>query len=136
MSAREDAILEALERRLSDVRDRIAGLTPEAFGDAADYLKRLQQSFSSDDRPGNGTARELAANDGFDCVEALCAISLGAGTPHSTNQPAAAEQFLEALKQCRNDSEKRFRLLAERFSWPPNFSLSSEAEIREHGLRS
>jgi len=133
MSAREAAILDALQQRLSDVRDRIVGLTPEVFGDAADYLKRLQQSFSSDDRPGND-ARVPAASDGKDCVEALCAISLTSGPLYSTIPAADAGQFLAALKQCRNDPEKRFRLLAERYSWPPNFSRSTEAEIREHVL--
>jgi hypothetical protein len=134
MSAREIAILDALQRRLSDVRDRIAGLAPEAFGDAADYLKRLQQSFSSDDRPVDGPAQEPAASDGKDCVAALCAISLTSERLDSTIQPAGAVQFLEALKQCRNDPVERFRLLAERFSWPPIFSHSTEAEIREHVL--
>jgi hypothetical protein len=134
MSAREGAILDALQRRLSDVRDRVAGLKPEAFADAADYLKRLQQSLFSDDRAGDDTAHEMAASDGVDCVVALGAISLTSRTPPSTNQPAASAQFLESLKQCRNDPEERFRLLAERFSWPPNFSLSCEAEIREHVL--
>ena len=134
MSAREDAILDALKRRLSDVRDRIAGLTPQAFGDAADYLKRLQQSFSSENPSGNDLSLARAPSDGTDCVAALCAISLTSAPIDSTIQSADAEQFLELLKQCRNDSEKRFRLLAERFSWPPTFSLSSEAEIREHVL--
>ena len=132
MSGREAAIPDALRQRLSDVRDRLAGLTPEAFGDAADYLKRLQQSFSSESSSSNDAAP--AANDGPDCVAALRAISLTSKALALTNQPAAAAQFLEALKQSRNDSEKRFRLLAERFSWPPNFSLSTETEIREHVL--
>ena len=133
MSAREAAILDALQQRLSDVRDGIAGLTPEVFGDAADYLKRLQQSFSSDDRPGND-ARVPATSDGKDCVEALCAISLTSGPLYATIPATDPAQFIELLKECRNDSEKRFRLLAERFSWPPNFSLSTEAEIREYVL--
>jgi len=117
---------------LSDVRDRIAGLSPQAFGDVADYLKRLQQSFLNDDRAGDDTAHEMAAS--ADCVAALSAISLTSAPIDSTIQPADAAQFLELLKQCRNDSEARFRLLAERFSWPPSFSLSTEAEIREHVL--
>src|SRR5437016_13273314 len=111
MSAREAAILDALQQRLSDVRDRIAGLTPEAFGDAADYLKRLQQSLSSDDRPGNDTAREPPTSDGPDCVAALRAISLTSAPLYSTIPAADSEQFLEILKQCRNDSGKHFRLL-------------------------
>ena len=131
MSAREAAILDALQQRLSDVRDRIAGLTPEVFGDAADYLKRLQRSLSSDDRSDNGPAREPSASDSKDCVAALCGISLTSERLDSTIPAADCEQFLELLKQCRNDSGKRFRLLAERFSWPPTFSLSTEAEIRE-----
>ena len=134
MSAREAAILDALQQRLSDVRDRIAGLTPEVFGDAADYLKRLQRSLSSDDRSDNGPAREPSASDSKDCVAALCGISLTSERLDSTIPAADCEQFLELLKQCRNDSGKRFRLLAERFSWPPTFSLSTEAEIREHVL--
>ena len=134
MSVRELAILDALQRRLSDVRDRIAGLRPEAFGDAADYLKRLQQSLRSDDRAGIDTARKPAASDGTDCVAALRAISLTAERQDSTNHPADAAQFLDLLKQSRDDSAKRFRLLAERFSWPLNFSLSTETEIREHVL--
>ena len=134
MSAREDAILDALKRRLSDVRDRIAGLRPEAFGDAADYLKRLRQSLSSENLSEDDFSLARAASDGADCVAALCAISLTSAPIDSTIQPVDAAQFLERLKQCRNDSEKRFCLLAERFSWPPNFSRSTEAEIREHVL--
>ena len=134
MSTREDAILDALQRRLSDVRDRIAGLKPEALGDAGEYLKRLQQSFSSENLSGDDVSLARAPSDGANCVAALCAISLTSAPIDSTIQPADAAQFLELLKQCRDDSEKRFRLLAERFSWPPTLSLSTEAEIREHVL--
>ena len=134
MSTREVAILDALQRRLSDVRDRIAGLTPEALGDAGEYLKRLQQSFSSENLSGDDFSLARAPSDGTDCVTALGAISLTSAPIDSTIQPADAAQFLESLKQCRNDSETRFRLLAERFSWPPAFSLSTETEIREHVL--
>jgi hypothetical protein len=131
MSTREDAILDALQRRLSDVRARIAGLRPEAFGDAADYLQRLQQSFS-ENLSGNDSAPVPAAST--NCVAALCAISLTSAPIDSTIPAADAEQFLETLKQCRNDSEARFCLLAERFSWPPIFSLFTETGIREHVL--
>src|SRR5437016_4022887 len=114
MSACEAAIQEALRRRFSDVRDRIAGLTPQAFGDAADHLKRLQQSISTNDRPGND-ARVPAGSDGKDCVKALCAISLTSGQLHPTIPATDSAHFLELLKECRNDSEESFRLLAERF---------------------
>src|SRR5437588_11127404 len=120
MSAREAAILGAVRQRFFDVRDRIAGLTPQAFGDAADYLKRLQQSLSTNDRPGND-ARVPAGSDGKDCVKALCAISLTSGPLHPIIPSTDSAHFLELLKECRNDSEESFRLLAERFSWPPNF---------------
>ena len=134
MSAREAAILDALQRRFSDVRDRIAGLTPQAFGEAADYLKRLQQSLSTNDRPDDNTERVPVGSAGHDCIEALCAISLTSAQLHPTIPATDSAQFLELLKECQNDSEKSFRLLAERFSWPPNFSLSTETEIREHVL--
>ena len=112
MSAREAAILDALQQRLSDVRDRIVGLTPEVFGDAADYLKRLQQSLSTNDRPDND-ARVPAGSDGKDCVKALCAISLTSGPLHPIIPSTDSAQFFELLKvqdahnrkNCRHEND-------------------------------
>ncbi|MFN2576167.1 MAG: hypothetical protein ABR607_00590 [Pyrinomonadaceae bacterium] len=127
MNPREDVIARALDKRQGEVRDRVTGLTPAAFGDFADYVQSLQQS-----NP-NSTLQSSAAAQ-RDCLSSLRALSLSSSQFHQTAPALNSEAFLRLLEQHRSSSAERLRLLTERYVWPPNFSLIAEAEIREHSL--
>lgn len=139
MSTREDLIVSAMKQRLAAVQDRIARLPAAAFSDADTFIKQLKNatlelSLEKPSGPDFEITTWLKTRD--DCLSNLRALSLGETLEvyESSGPGLPAETFLQALEECRRDSEQRFLLVCERFSCAPNFALPTESAIREHVL--
>ncbi len=138
MSTREELIISALGLRLDAARERLLKLEPERFADFSGYVAQLRQSLAAS-ALGLTMAQPpeiVWIESGNDCLSSIRALSLGEDLKLTTaaNLPAPAEDFLSSLEKCKRDSERRLRLLTERYSCVLNFNAPSENDIREHVL--
>lgn len=139
MNERERLIKAALAERLDELRGaRLTRLEPDDFGDAAPFAAEVRglcgaATAVADLKHAAAHTRWAAAD--ADCLDSLRALALGRATPlRPVPEPEPAELFVKALHASRNDPERRFRLLAERYRWPLNFGLSGEDVVRERVL--
>lgn len=132
-------IAAASASRLNELRERVQRLDPQRFGEGGFYLSSVKEILRGE--PANLKVKlppltpnsEWAAAD-TDCLTALRVLSLhGQAAVRSVTHPSI-EQFLQELKTRTNGREPLFPLLIDRYSWPLNFALEAESEIREHVL--
>ena len=138
MNKRERLIKAALTERFDELRGaRITRLEPDDFGDAAPFVAEVRWLFGAAEAADltNAAARPGWAEADADCLDSLRALALGRATPlRPAHEPGPVGSFLNALHASRNDPERRFRLLAERYRWPLNFGLIGEDAARERVL--
>ena len=133
-----DPISKAVARRLNEVRERVNRLDPETFGDAGFFLTSVKELLL--DHPNRASSLtpfsppgEWVAAD-TDCLTSLRVLSLhGTKTMPSAPHPLP-DEFVNQLKVKNAAREPLFSLLAERYSWPLNFSFKADDEVREYLL--
>ncbi|HEY0376558.1 MAG TPA: hypothetical protein VGC87_06340 [Pyrinomonadaceae bacterium] len=138
---RRELIATALAERLGELRGGIsARLAPEKFREDEGFVSEVRALLLNASAADlNDSVPEVSAPGAWteadtDCLASLRALSLGQTLRLRPGRPAPVDSFLEALTISRGDPAERFRLLAERYSCPPNFTLPSEDAVREHVL--
>lgn len=138
---RRELIASALRKRFGELRAASAArLAPEKFGEAAAFVAEVRERLlDASVADLNKSVPEADAHDAWmdadtDCLASLRALSLGRALQLRPGRPAPVDSFIEALAAGRNDPALRFRLFAERYSCPLNFTLPSEEAAREHTL--
>ncbi|HKQ52582.1 MAG TPA: hypothetical protein VJT74_09450, partial [Pyrinomonadaceae bacterium] len=135
---RERLISAALEDRLLELRGALPPrLAPESFAEAAPFVAEVRELFRAS-RPADlesSVAHSNWAEADAACLASLRALALGRALPlRPALEPSPVDAFVSRLDASRNDPEQRFRLLMERYRWPLNFCLTTEAAAREHVL--
>lgn len=136
---RRELIRGALQERSDELWfKRIAELVPAEFTEASAFVTALQAQKSPSAGEASLLAHQTTANgwmerDG-DCFEALRRLSLGEELPARVKNAPAVEPFMASLQSARRVPAERFRLLVERYSFPPNIALDAEHDVREHLL--
>ena len=138
MNKRERLISAALNGRFDELRvARVTRLEPESFAEAAPFVAEVRELFGA---AAVADLKNAAAPSGWaeadaDCLDSLRALALGREIrPRPAPEPAPVGAFVNALRASRNDPERRFSLLTERYSWPLNFGLPGEDAAREYVL--
>jgi hypothetical protein len=138
---RRELIASALAQRFTELRGRIAAqLAPEKFADAEGFVSEVRaRLLNASPADLNNSVPETSAHGAWteadtDCLASLRALSLGQVLRLRPARPPSVDSFVEALAISRGDPRERFRLLAERYSCPLNFTLPSEDAAREHVL--
>lgn len=139
---RRELIASALEERFKELRGASAArLVPEKFGEASAFVSEVRERLLNsstadlyDSVPKAGAHEDAWAEADTDCLASLRALSLGHDLQLRPGHPAPVDSFIEALTIGRNDPDLRFRLLAERYGCPLNFTLPLEEAAREHVL--
>ena len=135
MTNREHLLVSALRQRLDNLHLRVAELSCEKFGEAAQYCEALVRNIARATPPNNdflNDGRWVKASG--DCFSSLRMLSLTETEQLTVRVAPPVAEFLQSLTDASRDADKRFQLLAERYEWPPNFSLEQEAQIREYVL--
>ena len=138
MKMRERLISAALKERFDELRgELVTRLAPETFAEAASFVaevRELLRAAEPIDLKTSATPSAWAEADA-DCLTSLRALALGQMLPlRPAPEPSPVDAFVNALQSSRNDHEQRFRLLTQRYSWPLNFSLTTEDAAREYVL--
>ena len=136
-----ELISQALNERFRQLCGvRLFHLLPETFGEAASFATQVREQLSTAS-PADINIRASGINifDGWamsetDCLSSLCALSLGEPLELQRGTPPPLDEFIKLLNEARADPPRRFQLLAERYSCPLNFTLTTEDETREHVL--
>lgn len=135
---RERLISAALNERFEELRgERVTRLAPEIFGSGGPFVSEVRELFRAAAVADlkNSAAPSGRAEADADCLASLRALALDKALPlRPAPEPPPADAFVNALRASRGDHEQRFRLLTERYRWPPNFSLAAEDAAREHVL--
>lgn len=138
MKMRERLISAALIERFDELRrERATRLAPESFAEAAPFVAEVRELLRAAAVADlkNSAAPSGRAEADADCLASLRALALGRPLPlRPAPEPSPADAFVNALQASRDDHEQRFRLLTERYRWPPNFCLMSEDAAREYVL--
>jgi hypothetical protein len=133
-----------LRRRFDELCDaHLLRLMPERFGSLSPFVAQAQERIGAANRDRQAFAalpRPVAPRAWMsaetDCLAALRAHCLG--QPVDARPLLAvmreAEPFVQALEAHRREPQERFRLLAERYSYPLNITLGSEEAVREYLL--
>lgn len=136
-----ELISQALNERFQELCGvRLSRLAPETFGEAASFFSQVREQLSTASPAdiNTGASGMNAFNDwaisDTDCLSSLCALSLGEPLQLQRGTRPPLDDFIESLNEARADPERRFQLLAERYSCPLNFTLTTEDETREHIL--
>ena len=138
---REKLISQALAARLRELCDeRIDGLAPESFGEAASFVARLKeqlQNHSLTDLMASlpeAIATETWMEADADCLGGLRRLCLGEQLRLRPGQASPPDSFLQSMKASAREPERLFQLLTERYSCPLNFAFPAEEEAREFVL--
>ncbi len=135
---RERLISAALNERFDELRGaRLTRLEAESFAEAAPFVAEVRELFGTAEPADlkNAAAPAGWTEADVDCLASLRALALGRALPlRPAPEPQPVDSFVKALHASRNDPERRFRLLAERYKWPLNFSLTGEDVARERIL--
>ena len=138
---RRELIASALAERFGELSGRIAArLAPEKFGEAEGFVSEVRERLlNASVADLSKSVPEVDGHDAWmdaetDCLASLRALSLGHALQLRPGRPAPVDSFIEALTLSRRDPAERFRLLAERYACPLNFTLPSEDVAREHVL--
>jgi len=139
VSMRRELVASALEGRFRELSGGVAArLAPEKFAGAEGFVSevrgRLLKASVADFSVPETDAHDAWMDADADCLESLRALSLGRALRLRPGSRAPFEPFIESLAASRNDPDERFRLLAERYSCPLNFTLPSEEAARERVL--
>ncbi|HYJ46261.1 MAG TPA: hypothetical protein VEV81_06570 [Pyrinomonadaceae bacterium] len=135
---REEFIAQALGGRFRQLcGERISGLAPESFGEAASFVALAREQLRKASPAAlKESLPELSRMDGWmetdaDCLSSLRRLCLGEQLALRPGQPRPLDSFLQSLKASAREPERLFQLLTERYSCPLNFILLSEEEARE-----
>lgn len=133
----EDFIVTALKDRFDELLNtRIAGLAPERFGPASDFVAEakhhlievsptaLSRSFAKMTAP----VRWMEGN--FDCLASLRRLSLGEPLDLRSGTVPSLSTFLLDVSSS-HDPGASFQLLSGRYHCPLNFTLPAEDGVRE-----
>lgn len=138
---RREFISKALAERFGELRgERAARLAPEKFGEASAFVSEVRERLLNasvadlkNSVPETGVPDAWMDAD-MDCLASLRALSLGRALQLRPGRHSPVDSFIETLTAKRNEPALRFRLLAERYTYPLNFTLPSEEAAREHVL--
>lgn len=117
MTTPKHFIASALRQRLKDVRERMSALG------VSDHLSELQLEIP--------LGWKTSASG---CLASLASLATGEVLKGVDAEPESSEKFLESLGSVTREPGKRLELLLSRYSYPLNFLVSSEENIREHLL--
>jgi hypothetical protein len=134
-----ELIAQAADRRLIEVRERIAQLDPQRFGEMSAFVSSVREVLRSDNRENlkQKTSSPAVSNwvDAVtDCFTTLRLISTGKEVVTRQAVPPPLEPFLGNLKARAGAREPTFDLLATRYTCPLNFSFPPDDEVREFVL--
>jgi hypothetical protein len=135
----KELISKAAGRRLVEVRERVAQLDPQRFGEMSAFVSSVREILRSDNpaclkhQPASPAVSHWvdAVTDFF---TTLRLISTGKEVVTRRAVPPPLEPFLEKLKANVVAREPMFDLLATRYICPLNFSFPPEDETREYVL--
>lgn len=133
---------QALQERFAELTaHRAAHLAPEKFAEQSAFVSRLREQLVNASLADfkKDSASVLLLPDNWvkaqaDCLAALRALSLGEKLPQRPCENSPTGSFVKILENSKHDPERRFHLLAERYSCPLNFALAAEHDVREHIL--
>ena len=137
MSNGHELISNALTERLRNLRAVVTQLVPADFGEMSTFVSGVQRLVA--DSPAGEVANsfqkptEWLASDS-DCLGSLRNLALGESIEFRPGEQPQTESFLRELRSKLNDSDRRFQLLAQRYSCPVNFAMATENEAREFVL--
>lgn len=134
-------ISKALNERFHELCGaRLSRSAPETFDEAASFVSQVREQLSTaspadiNNRASDMTALDDWAMSDTDCLSSLSALSLGEPLQLRPGARPPLGDFIKSLIEARTDPERRFQLLAERYSCPLNFTLDAEDDAREHIL--
>ncbi|MDQ3819303.1 MAG: hypothetical protein M3362_16725 [Acidobacteriota bacterium] len=139
MSRLRELINDALRARFSELCDeRVSHLRPETFGGMSWFVSRVREKLQSGAQidiknPGAKAIDDWVESDA-DCLAYLRALALGEELQLRVSSRPSLDSFMGALRSARNNPERRFQLLAERYACPLNFSHTAEDAAREYLL--
>jgi hypothetical protein len=130
-------IVTALKDRFDELCDtRIAGLAPDDFGPASDFVARAKNQLLEASSTGlSESSPKMTDPVGWmegdlDCLASLRRLSLGEPLDLRPGDEPSLPAFLLEVSS-RHDPGARFQLLSERYGCPLNFTLPAEVEVRE-----
>jgi hypothetical protein len=135
----KELISQAAGRRLAEVRERVAQLDPQRFGEMSAFVSSVREILRSDNPGGLKQEPFLPAVSNWvdavaDFSTTLRLISTGKGVVTRQAVPPPLEPFLGNLKAGVVAREPMFDLLATRYACPLNFSFPPDDEVREFVL--
>jgi len=137
MSDAQELISNALTERLRELRAVVAQLVPADFGEMSTFVsgvQRLVAEAATDGVPNSLLEpTDWLASDS-DCLDSLRKLALDESIRFQPGEQPQTEVFVRELRSTLNESDRRFQLLAQRYSCPLNFGLPTENETREFVL--
>jgi hypothetical protein len=134
-------ISQALNERFHELCGvRLSHFVPETSGEIASFVSQVREQLSTASPTDiNDHASQMNAFDGWamsdtDCLSSLRALSLGEPLQLQRGTRPPLDDFIKSLDEARTNPERRFQLLAERYSCPLNFTLDAEDDAREYVL--
>lgn len=137
MSNGHELISNALTERLRELRAVVAQLVPADFGEMSTFVSEVQRIIAEASVGGVPNSfqepTDWLASDS-DCLGSLRKLALGESIHFQPGEQPQTEGFLRELRSKLNESDRRFQLLAQRYSCPINFAHTTENEAREFVL--
>ena len=134
-----ELISQAAGRRLAEVRERVAQLDPQRFGEMGAFVSSVKESLRDDDADhlklklvSPAVSNWVNAVTDFSTTLRLLSTGKEVITRRAVQPPL--EPFLKKLKANVVAREPTFDLLATRYACPLNFSFPPEDEVREYVL--
>jgi hypothetical protein len=137
MSNRHELVSNALTERLRELRVVVAQLVPVDFGEMSTFVSKVQRLIAdaaADAVPKGLQQPTYWVESDSDCLGSLRKLALGESIQFQPGEQPQTKSFLQELRSMPSDSERRFLLLAQRYSCPVNFALAAENETREFVL--
>ncbi len=134
MSNRHELISNAVAERLRELRAVVVQLVPADYGEMSNFVSKVQQLLGDAAAGGFPDALQEPTDwmeSGSDCLSSLRKLALGESIHFQRGEQPQTESFLRELRSKPNESDRRFQLLAQRYSCPVNFALATESETRE-----
>ena len=134
----KELISTAVAGRLDELRERVNLFDPETFGDAGFFLTSVKELLldhpnrASSLTPFSPPAEWVAADT--DCLTSLRVLALHGPKTMPRAQHPSPDNLWDKLRVGTGAPEAAFDLLAERYTWPLNFSFPAEDDIREYVL--
>ncbi len=133
MDKRSALIVDALRRRLVQVRAEAKSIQPESFGEfRSDVAVMVEVLVGEKLEPTVAMPTDWLASDD-DCLKCLQRLSVGKALSTRSAIPPT-DDLQSLLKSTRTDPHAQFQLLKNHYAFPLNFALPSEERVREYVL--